>query len=122
MVTKVRAGRNAARKIAALRPRPARMSRRSAAALATLCLGIGMCAGYAAIDAGAARRSHGVAQVVFPPWLGESEAFARIDRAGGVPIAEPGAPAGRFGLFRAIAASADFAAQARAEGALFILY
>lgn len=66
--------------------------------------------------------SHGEARLFFSPWIAESDALARIHRAGGVAIAEPGEAAGRAGVFRAIAASADFLPRIRSEGAILVVF
>ena len=99
-----------------------RRRRRFALRLVVFCLVFGAAVGGATFDWLERRPQHGEANLLFPPWMGEKEVFARIDRAGGVAIADPGRPAGRGGLFRAIAARADFAARARDQGAWLVLF
>lgn len=118
------AGRPASKKVkvATRASRKKRRGRAAAAALVALTLGLGLAGAADAIWGGPSSAPHGEARLFFPPWIAEAEVFARISRAGGVAIAEPGGQAGSNGLYRAITAQSDFAARARSEGALFVLF
>ncbi|MEM9750851.1 MAG: hypothetical protein AAF869_07855 [Pseudomonadota bacterium] len=72
----------------------------------------------ALVSATAPRADHGVARVLFPPWIAKTDAEAKIERAGGLILT--GERAGP--LYAAVTAQPNFTLRLRAEGAWLVFF